>query len=299
MKKEDIKLGYICNNNCDFCIQWEEKRSKYKPKKLDEIKKILKNEFKKWALIVTFTWWEPTLHKTLIQSIEYAKLLWYKNINIQSNWQTFADIKYCIKIVKAWANSFEPSIHWYKPETHDNLVKTPWAWEKVVKWIINLKSLWQIVQINSVITKQNYKEAPQLAKLLVKLKVNYFQYAFPHIWWSAKKYSDKIVPTKTEIIPYIHQWLDIAKKWWILARTEAIPFCFMKWYEYAVTEQYLVDSSVFDAEYEMDSYQTYRLLSWKSKRKECLDCIMNNKCEWPWSEYPDIFWWEEFIPIKN
>jgi MoaA/NifB/PqqE/SkfB family radical SAM enzyme len=35
--------------------------------------------------------------------------------------------------------------------------------------------------INSVITKQNYKEAPQLAKLLKNLKVDYFQYAFPHI----------------------------------------------------------------------------------------------------------------------
>ena len=178
MKKLDIKLWYICNNNCFFCIQWEEKRKTYAPKPLEEVKNILSKEYKKWARAVTFTWWEPTLHKTLKPSLTYAKELWYKVIQIQSNWQNFSDIKFCIELIKAWANSFEPSIHWYYPETHDYLVQTPWAWKKVVAWIRNLRKLWQKVLINSVITKRNYKEAPLLAKLLIKLDVNYFQYAF-------------------------------------------------------------------------------------------------------------------------
>jgi MoaA/NifB/PqqE/SkfB family radical SAM enzyme len=297
MKKLDLKLWYICNNNCDFCIQWEEKRKLYKPKLIEDIKRILSNEYQKWARFVTFTWWEPTMHKTLVPSIEYAKKLWYLTINIQSNWQNFSDIKLCIKLIKVWANSFEPSIHWYKKETHDNLVKTPWAWNKVIKWIINLKKLWQKVYINSVITKQNYKEAPELAKLLVKLNVNYFQYAFPHIWWSAKKYWKIIVPTKTEIKKYIHEWLDIAKNAWIEARTEAIPYCFMQWYEYAITEQYLPEASVYDWAYIIDSFKNYRLNEWKVKHEKCLKCKMNIKCEWPWIEYPELFWWDEFIPI--
>lgn len=188
------------------------KRKTYAPKPLEEVKNILSKEYKKWARAVTFTWWEPTLHKTLKPSLTYAKELWYKVIQIQSNWQNFSDIKFCIELIKAWANSFEPSIHWYYPETHDYLVQTPWAWKKVVAWIRNLRKLWQRVLINSVITKRNYKEAPLLAKLLIKLDVNYFQYAFPHIWWSAMKYWKEVVPTKTEIKPYIHAWLDIAKK---------------------------------------------------------------------------------------
>ncbi len=298
MRKVDIKLGYICNNNCDFCIQWEEKRKTYSPKLLEEIKIILDKEYKRWTRAVTFTWWEPTLHKTLKPSLSYAKELWYRVIQIQSNWQNFSDIKLCIELIKAWANSFEPSIHWFKAETHDFLVKTPWAWKKVVKWISNLKQLWQKVLINSVLTKQNYKESPQLAQLLVKLKVDYFQYAFPHIWWSARKYWKTIVPTKTEIISYIHKWLDIAKKAWIIARTEAIPYCFMQWHEYAITEQYLWEASVYDAEYVMDSFTNYRLVQWKTKSKKCLECKMNHKCEWPWIEYPELFWWDEFKPIK-
>lgn len=297
MKKVDIKIWYICNNNCYFCIQWEEKRNKYKPKKIEEIKKILQDEFDNWARAVTFTWWEPTLHKTLIDWLKYATKIWYKHRQIQSNWQTFSDINFCIKLIKAWANAFEPSIHWATPQIHDYLVQTPWAWKKVVQWIRNLKKLWQPVLINSVITKQNYKKSPLLAKLLTSLKVDYFQFAFPHIWWDAMKYRKEIVPTKTEIMPYIKEWLDIARKWWIRVHTEAIPFCLMQWYEWAVWEQYLWEATVFDAEYEIDSFTDYRLNVWKVKSKNCIRCKMFSKCEWPWIEYYDLFWWNEFEPI--
>jgi MoaA/NifB/PqqE/SkfB family radical SAM enzyme len=38
-----------------------------------------------------------------------------------------------------------------------------------------------MVIINSVVTKDNYKEIPELAALLIKLKVTQFQFAFVHI----------------------------------------------------------------------------------------------------------------------
>ena len=294
----DVKIGYQCNNYCFFCIQWE-KRKTHASKTLEEIKEILFTEYKKWVRWVNFTGWEPTVHSTLLPSIEYAKLLWYKTIKIQSNWQTFWDLKYCIKIIKAWANLFEPSIHWYKAETHDYLVQTKWSWHKVVAWIHNLKKLWQVVYINSVITNQNYKEIPFLADLLIKLDVNYFQFAFPHIWWSAKKYHEMIVPKKTEIMPYIHNALLKAKKANKIARTEAIPLCFMQWFEDCVAEKYNPDTSVYDAEYTMWSYKEYKLNEGKSKSEKCKDCIKNRNCEWPWREYPELYWWDEFKPIIN
>jgi hypothetical protein len=95
-------------------------------------------------------------------------------------------------------------------------------------------------------------------------------------------------------MPYIKSWLDIAKKAWIKACTEAIPYCFMEWYENHIWEQYLWDTSVFDAAYETKSYKEYRLSEWKIKREECIKCKIYSKCEWPWIEYPELFWWEEF-----
>lgn len=297
MKRADIKVGFACNNHCLFCVQWD-KREKYKPRSIDEIKKITKQEFDNWCTWVVFTWWEPTIHKWLVECVEYAKNLWYKVIQIQSNWQTFSDIEYVKKLINAWVNEFWPSIHGFNKQTHDNLVKTPWAWEKVIKWLINLKNLKQRIIINSVITKQNYKEIPKLAELLIKIWVNQFQFAFVHILWSADKNKLEIVPKKSDIIPYVKKALDIWKKAWVICMTEAIPFCLMEWYEWAIAEyNFMPETTVVDAEYRTESYSDYRWTEWKAKREECKKCIKNNLCEWPWKEYPELYWWWEFKPI--
>lgn len=297
MKRADIKVWFACNNHCLFCVQWD-KREKYKPRSIEEIKKITKEEFEKWCDGVVFTWGEPTVHTWLAECVEYAKNIWYKSIQIQSNWQTFSDIWYVKKLIKAWVTEFWPSIHGFKKETHDYLVKTPWAWEKVVRWLINLKKLNQVIIINSVITRQNYKEIPMLANLLVKIWVNQFQFAFVHILWSAGKNKKDIVPSKTEVLPYVKKALDIWKKAWVICMTEAIPFCMMKWYEWAIAEyNFMPETTVVDAEYRTESYADYRWNEWKAKREECKKCTRYNICEWPWKEYPDLFWWNEFKPI--
>lgn len=296
-KRADIKVWFACNNYCTFCVQWD-KRYKFKPRSLDEIKKIIKEEYNSWAKSVVFTWWEPTVHPNLVEAVEYAKFIWYAQIQIQSNWTNFDNIDYVKKLINAWVTEFSPSIHWFNRETHNKQVWTHWAWDKVVKWLINLRKLNQLVIINSVVTKDNYKEIPQLAELLIKLKVTQFQFAFVHILWSADKNKETVVPKKSNVIPYIHKALDIAKNAWIPAFTEAIPYCLMKWYEWAISETIMPETSVVDAETRTESYADYRWNQWKAKWINCSDCLKNSVCEWPWKEYPDIYWWDEFIPIK-
>jgi hypothetical protein len=137
-----------------------------------------------------------------------------------------------------------------------------------------------------------------LAELLVKIWVNQFQFAFVHILWSADKNKKDIVPSKTEVIAYVKKALDIWKKAWIICMTEAIPFCFMKWYEWAIAEyNFMPDTTVVDAEYRTESYADYRWNQWKVKREECSQCNKYKICEWPWKEYHEIYWWNEFKPI--
>lgn len=298
MKRADVKVWFACNNMCSFCVQWD-KRTKYPPRSLDEIKKILDDEYKNWSRGLVFTWWEPTVHKNLTEAIEYAKKLWYEQIQIQSNWRNFEKLDYVKELINAWVTEFWPSIHWFKKETHDKLVWAKWAWEQVIKGLINLKNLKQYVVINSVVTKANYKEIPELASLLVKLWVNQFQFAFVHILGSADKNKDTVVPKKSEAIPYIKKWLDIWKTAWVICMTEALPFCLMQWYEWAIAEyNFMPETTVVDAEYRTESYADYRWNEWKAKREECKKCSKYKICEWPWKEYPLIYWWDEFIPIK-
>ena len=155
-----------------------------------------------------------------------------------------------------------------------------------------------MVIINSVITNDNYKEIPLLAKLLIDLKVNQFQFAFVHILWSADKNKESVVPKKSIVIPYVHKALDLAKNAWIPAYTEAIPYCLMQWYEYAISENIMPETSINDAEMRTESYAEYRWNEWKTKREECKSCSKYELCEWPWKEYPDMYGWDEFVPLK-
>ncbi|MDD3302753.1 MAG: radical SAM protein [Candidatus Gracilibacteria bacterium] len=297
MKRADVKVGFACNNICSFCVQGD-KRSKYPPRSLDEIKKILEDEFSAGSRGVVFTGGEPTIHKGLIESVNYAKNLGYKQIQIQSNGRNFENLEYVKDLIKAGVTEFGPSIHGFKKETHDKLVGASGAWEQVVKGLINLKNLKQYVIINSVVTKDNYKEIPELASLLVKLGVNQFQFAFVHILGSADKNKDVVVPKKTDVMPYIKKALDIGKNAGVVCMTEAIPFCLMQGYEWAIAEyNFMPETTVVDAEYRTESYAYYRWNEGKSKREDCKKCKKYSVCEGPWKEYPLIYGWDEFQPI--
>ncbi|NVP17151.1 radical SAM protein [Candidatus Gracilibacteria bacterium] len=298
MKRADIKVGFACNNHCTFCVQGD-KRYKYKPRTLDEIKKIVFNEYTLGARALVFTGGEPTVHPDLVEAISYAKFIGFLHIQIQSNGTNFDDIDYVKKLINAGATEFSPSIHGFKKETHDKQVGTPGAWNRVVKGLINLRNLNCLVIINSVITKDNYKEIPLLAKLLIDLKVTQFQFAFVHILGSADKNKDSVVPQKSKVMPYIYKALDLSKKYGVPAYTEAIPYCLMQGYEWAISENVMPETSINDAEMRTDSYSDYRWNEGKAKGPNCNKCSKNLICEGPWKEYPIIYGWEEFKPILN
>lgn len=298
MKRADVKVWFACNNHCSFCVQGD-KREKYPPRTLEEICVILKSEFENGCRWVVFTWWEPTVHPHLIEAVSYAKEIGYSVIQIQSNGRSFANMEYLEKLVQAGVTEFSPAIHGFKKETHDSLVWSIWAWEQVIRGIINIKKLGLPIIINSVITSKNYQEIPELASLLVKLGVVSFQFAFVHILGSAAKNKGTIVPRKSDVIPYVKKWLDIGKKAGITCMTEAIPFCLMQWYEWAIAEyNFIPETTVVDAEYRTENYADYRWNEGKAKREECKKCSKNAICEWPWKEYPEIYGWDEFIPIQ-
>ena len=99
-------------------------------------------------------------------------------------------------------------------------------------------------------------------------------------------------------MPYIKKGIDIAVEAGIRVMVEAVPYCFMKGYEKYISELYIPFSSVVDDKMVLLDYGSYRKNKGKSKGLQCRKCIKNKICEGPWREYPEIFGWSEFKPIK-
>lgn len=291
----DIKIGYQCNNRCFFCVQGN-KREKCSFVDESKIKKDL-IKARKTCQSVVFTGGEPTIHPNFLDLVRLARELNFKIIQIQTNGRMFAYKDFCRETIKAGANEFSPALHGHTADLHDYLTNISGSFNQTSQGIKNLKVLGQKVITNTVITKFNYRYLPEIARFLVYLNVDQFQFAFIHIVGAAWEKRNSIVPRKSLTIPYVKKGLDIGIAAGKKVMVEAMPYCLMKDYERYVAEQVIPDSIVIENKLVIKDYKKYRVNSGKTKDPNCVNCIYFSICEGPWREYPEIFGWDEFKPV--
>ena len=283
---------------CDFCAQGG-KRSRVGGKSFAQIKADLARAKKTGVTAVVFTGGEPTLHRDLAAAVRAARAMGYESVQVQTNGRRFAYYDYCLELKKAGVTEMGPSLHGSTPEIHEMLTRAPGSFKEVASGILNCKKLGMYVLTNTVITSVNYKDLPDLARLLVRLKVNQFQFAFVHLVGSAWENRKTLTPKKTDVLPYLKRALDVGRKGGVGCYTEAIPFCLMKGYEACVAESVIPEGPVSDADFYIESYGDYRRDEGKAKRPQCRACSWFSRCEGPWKEYPELYGWDEFKPVKG
>ncbi|MDD3032342.1 MAG: radical SAM protein [Bacilli bacterium] len=299
MKTLDIKTGFQCNNQCQFCIQGD-KRNFKKTKSTEEIKQILKQNCDNFGKLV-FTGGEVTIREDILEIVKYAKDLGYKIIQIQTNGRMFSYFDFCKKLIDAGVTEFGLSIHGSTPEIHDGLTRAVGSFEQTLQGILNLKKLQQPVLINSVVTRINYKDAPNIARILSDIGVKSYQFAFMHInsiILNNDETIEKIVPRYKEIKPFVEEGLQIGIDANVKSRVETIPFCILqeKYYN-NISPDYLRESFI----YEDDKLKDFRKMKKdgaKLKGERCRECKFFEQCEGPWSDYVKTFGFDEFKPIK-
>ena len=292
MKRVDIKTGFLCNNNCRFCVQADNKCKGNRC--FNEIKKDLE-ECRDKCDGVVLTGGEVTIRKDFLDIVRLAKDLNYKFIQIQTNGRMFASLDLCKKTIKAGANEFSPALHGYCAEQHDHLTRAEGSFKQTVKGIKNLKSLGANVITNTVVVKPNYKNCPEIARLLVKLDVDQFQFAFVHPMGNAWKNFDNIVPYISLATPYIHQGLQIGIDAGKRVMAEAIPYCLMECYEDYVSEKSIPDTIIRGKPHQnTDDFTTQRQTLGKSKFAQCNGCMFDSVCEGVWREYSEKYGVDEF-----
>jgi len=295
-KRADIKTGFMCNNNCLFCVQADNKCKGNRS--FEEIKKDLEETRKRCDGLV-LTGGEVTIRKDFFEIIKIAKKLGFKNIMIQTNGRLFCNKKFCEKTIEAGANQFSPAIHGYCSEQHDSLTRAPGSFKQTIQGIKNLKNLGANVVTNTVVVKQNYKDMPKIANLLIKLDVDQFQFAFVHPMGNAWKNFEEVVPNISEAAPYIHEGLLIGIKNEKRVMAEAMPYCLMQGFEAFVAEIFIPKTEVRGKKYQnTNDFTKVRKLYGKAKFPQCKQCKYDNICEGPWREYPTIRGIKEFKPVK-
>ena len=104
-----------------------------------------------------------------------------------------------------------------------------------------------------------------------------------------------MVPTLTEIKPYLHEAISLADEIGVFATTEMIPFCFMEGYEKHVVEPALPDIEIRAIEYS-ENFREIKKLS-RVKTEDCRLCKHYPVCEGVTNRYARYMGTSELSPI--
>ncbi len=305
----DIKFGYSCNNNCLHCViagKREEliKKGTSIDRDAEEIKELINNAAMMGAQKVVFTGGEVTIRNDFLELLAFAVSLGL-GVILQTNGRMFCRRDFAEDTINTSPTMhFEVALHSHKAEHHDRITRVKGSFRETTNGIKNLRELGaKSIGLKVVISRINYKDLPAMVLLGEKLGIDKLDLTFPHGMGNALKYWYMIVPRYSEIKDWIIKSAKLGQEIGIPINFEAVPFCFLKKYEFMVSELDYLKLSMMGRSLKFTHlHEPYRdweqiRLSAKSKSYKCVYCKYNPICEGVWSEYIVLYGEEEFIPI--
>lgn len=291
-----LDIGVSCNNNCIFCVN-SRGCENIKDLPLAKIKNKMK-EIRYFLDGIIINGGEPAIRKDIVEIIEYARQINFKEIMMISNARMFCYDSLCKSLVNAGLGLVFVTIQAQDKYLHDKQTLVKGSFLETVQGIKNLKKYGIEVYTNTVINKMNYKDIPALPMLLSSLKVDFSKLSFIRFKGNAKANKENLFIRMTDVIPYIKKAADNfikLKKGFVI---QEIPFCVIrshikhirKGQKFPVIIKTQPDGDKFLRKY-------YR--GGNIKRAACKECVYYGACLGPWQEYVKYFGWSEFKPLDN
>jgi MoaA/NifB/PqqE/SkfB family radical SAM enzyme len=172
MMRGEIIILEACNFRCPYCRGLDEsiyKDRKIKELSLDEIKQIIDMWCEKEPIEnIRLSGGEPTLHKNIIEIVEYAKYKGVTRIAISTNGSN--DLDLYKKLIDAGVNDFSISLDACCVSDGDKMAGVDGLWYKVVYNIRELSKL-TYVTVGVVLTPDNVKSTVDTIRFAHELGV--------------------------------------------------------------------------------------------------------------------------------
>ncbi|HRY52549.1 MAG TPA: radical SAM protein [Candidatus Portnoybacteria bacterium] len=226
-----VYAGCLCNNNCIFCF---EKDQKFFNKETASLKKEIKIIREKYDFI-NIMGQEPTLRKDLPELVSWAKENGFKQIGITTNGRMLAYGNLAVKLVENGLNQFVITVAGHNAKLHDWHTQSQGSFNQTVRGIKNVLALPNkavSVVINLMVTAKNYKQLLAMADFYIKLGAKEINIGHILPFNEEIKSSKKIVAKMSAVAPFL---VAIAKKYGQSARflfVEYPPCVFPKKYRH-------------------------------------------------------------------
>jgi molybdenum cofactor biosynthesis enzyme MoaA len=303
MYKENNIRPYViffspCDNNCIFCSLKSQQNADHKSFKelkiqIDQIVNflILNNKHLDNIFLIDG---EPTLNDCFLDIVKYAASLGFKQIYLDTNGQKFSDENFCRLAIESGLTDINMPIYGHNALIHDSITRKKFSFLRFIKAIKNLKHFDVALHLHTLILKQNYKDLPQMARLIKSYNLPCsFNFFLP----DEKEKLPELIPSYSQILPYLlkarfilnnnFKYKEIPEC--VLGNKKVIP-------EKDKSFKFIINSNK-PAFYKGLDYASERQA--KIKLFSCEKCSSFNNCEGVLKRYVEFFGINEFKPITN
>lgn len=324
-KRSRLFTGYGCNIKCKFCF--------YKDEKHKDIKSLIYQQLEQGKLYGVKDWdisgGEPSILPYWIDLLKDMKNMGFRNIACITNGYKFSSTDFILKSKIAGLNELLFSVHGSKKSIHDYMTGVNGSFETLKFAIINARYFGMKIRINVVVTKDNYKDLPDI----VKMCIPYEPIAFNFLPFRIENSADKDNAVKySEITPYIKKAIILLENYnqnnyrKIKIAVRYMPFCLFdfefekyvagylqrvfdeyEWLEYTIRkfENARFNKDIPELDYKSDKWKLEIDALNKSIKHvaghsiNCLKCKYIKVCDGIWKSYAEIWGINEFQPIKG
>ncbi|HOE82076.1 MAG TPA: radical SAM protein [Myxococcota bacterium] len=170
-RKVIINITYECINHCLFCAVGNRVRKGISFPRLQE---ILKEHRAKGIEALDIDGGEPTLHPDLYKTLEYAKELGYRRINVTTNGRRLKDPAEARQLLATGITSMSISLHGDTAQLHDLLTGVPGSFDETIHGIqncLNNLGIGQDFAVNVTVVRQNVEHLLSLVSLIYGMGV--------------------------------------------------------------------------------------------------------------------------------
>lgn len=286
-----MTMEFRCNLRCVHCMI-EGTMDHLQPQSREQFNELMSfnHQQKQWrGLILTGS--EITLLRDLPELIVAAKQSGFEHVRIQSHGMHLGKMDYCEKLITAGVDEFFISVAAADAESHDAITQVSGSFDKTLKGLENIEEWQHTISItNTVVTKNSYKQLPDVVRSLSHLK----QLAQMEFWFywpmSEKDEKDLLVP-HLDMLPYLQEAVALAKELGRRVEIKNFPHCLLGDMKDDLVNgqpQLFIDP-VFWSEFEKNGFYQCK------HRQTCqsAECLGLN------SAYIDKFGWEEEILVPQ
>lgn len=297
----DIKLTYNCNNHCSLCCQDDKIKNNESTVLVSDIFSYIDgmtlDEICNTKVVLTGG--EPTLHPDILRIIGEFSIKGFTVIQLQTN-LTLKSLSINVDdLVRAGVTCFGVSLHGCNGKMHESFTGTKGSFMNTVNNLMRLSELGIPVALNCVISNYNLNNLSEIVTFVAKNHLaNSIQFAFIHITGRADQHHE-LVPYISSAAKAVQKAIIIGNQLGIAVKSEAIPFCLMRGFERNIAEIEHLDNIIILDRMGVMRFSEHRENFLKAKFKTCEQCLFYSMCEGPWREYPQLFGWNEFTPVRS